>query len=721
MDLILFSLLLIIFIQQLFVYINKIKPTVLCCGLWCFVGKEKPDPWKMKILALYNQVRGDHSTGICIDDEIIKQLIPAKDFVAKENEIFNLLAFDLNNNTVLGHCRQATAWYSKDNLDFAHPHKTSLNGKDFLRLIHNGSLRNTSDLVEKYKTTMVNKSDSMLLGEIISNQWNDQKLDILREYEGSATLVFYPVGKKNTLFVHRDKERELYYWMENEGSCYISSIKESLMAIGAFPQDIIEFTPGILYKFYNGKITKQWDFTEKKPYLTPRVVSLPISRYTKKNEKVIGTNGRPNGIIWDNHLIYSNGHLYTGNLYISKDNKEKKKFVSSQEKNDYDMYYLIMGMFIKDKKSYEEFFQLNTTAGQLDPEKFKKLLPSQKQKYALYPILGKTFKAQQDLFFWSDDHEKLKTIEELYSWTPALSGKTFSVNRAGFLISAVDNYDNDKDDSEIIRKLIDDKLVKKEQYHNIYELLNVFRVEKKASAYELESFMDHFIKMLKDSDRFSNSEITQLEDSRLEDYKGGGDFITDINTILRHFQNILIWTESEGSVLEEEASDAPSSAWYASEDFLNEVLFGDYETLDDLLINYIQFDDEEEKKPLFMSVLKLFRRLDMITASEYEEYNTKNITSSHRTIARLYEDLRKEKCITTISDILSNGVNQDSFRKLYERFTVLELKNHLTVKEHLESEILRFGLVYMMNTNGINKAQLQNEYGVGLKELQTCR
>lgn len=706
-------------IQQILLFVLKRKPNILCCGLFCYVGETSPDPLKLKILAIYNQVRGDQATGMTVDDEVVKELIPAKEFIAKESDTFNLLSYDLDNKVVLGHCRQATHNYDRNNLNFAHPHQTKIDNKDCLRLVHNGTVRNCYDLAKKYDTTMTEKSDSILIAELISKGWKDNNLSILKEYEGAATVVFYHVGKKNTLYVHRDKDRELFYWNETPTSCYISSVRDSLVAIGANYMDVKEFEPGILVKFLNGAIVKTWDMTDKKPYSAPVKTHVSHSYTPTKYNKSQPNISVRNGFYWQDHEIRHNGHLFTGQLYINKKNGKSEKFVKDPE--NYDMYYVIMGLIMKDKESSDKLASKCSNGNAFDPEKFKKLLPSNKQIYTLYPVLGKTFKSDNYIFFWSDEQEKLQTLDEVYSWSPLLSGKTFSVDRTGFLTKTED-IKKSLNKKEVLSELF---ATATKKYSTIYEVLSSFRITSGETIYPYGNFLDLYLELISESGLIDPNDISTmltLKDSG--EYMGdAGNLDTLLLSSLKNYQMALIWSKSseDGTIEHYEEIQSPNSAYYQTAEFLNEILFGDYPSIADLALNYIQTDDESELKPLYEAVIDFFKDLNLITLTEAVELSSKAVKDSSRTLERTYDDLKKEKSLKEIMEILKNQNTTDRFAALYDKKTSLDQKMHKNHKEKVEYSLISLSLAYVAGRkNFLDFKKLEDEFGIKQKDVEEC-
>jgi len=262
------------------------------CGLIGHIGS-KTNPVnidKLNILGIMNEVRGTHSCGVTADGEILKgtkSLSKYRDFISY---------YDLNvpkhTRAIIGHTRKATLGeHTKYN---AHPFgfgKTTVNKKEVFQFVgvHNGTLHNHSTLAEtgkvkaskeveiyeskqekgatvtkKYLKTVF-KIDSEILLERL---YKDKDFSVLTEYNGAAALIWQWVDKPDTAYFFHGKsqessydkklveERPLYYWKENKNSLYVSSIAESLYAIGGSDDTIGEFKHNTVYEIKNGNIAK---------------------------------------------------------------------------------------------------------------------------------------------------------------------------------------------------------------------------------------------------------------------------------------------------------------------------------------------------------------------------------------------------------------------------------------------------------------------------------
>jgi hypothetical protein len=257
------------------------------CGIVSWSGKTpmKFNKAKFDLVGSYNEERGEDSCGVASDGYIT---VGVQNNKVYRNFIVNL-GYDNPSiiPTVIGHTRKAT--FGQHNSDNAHPFGFGVLEKtgsyEFIG-VHNGSLLNHIELAEKYKidikvsntikgvTTTREKIDSEVLLEIIYKQKN---FKVLSEYLGAAALVFSDLNKPNVVYCWHgaskktinDKEddmyeeRPLFYYKETRNSLYISSMENSLQAIGGevvkdenkkYIGSIGQFKHNVLYKITDGNI-----------------------------------------------------------------------------------------------------------------------------------------------------------------------------------------------------------------------------------------------------------------------------------------------------------------------------------------------------------------------------------------------------------------------------------------------------------------------------------
>jgi len=744
------------------------KFNTLFCGLWCYCGTEPADGWKMRILALYNMARGDHATGMCIEDEILKETIDAKEFLVKNGEMFNFQVLSKKNFAVLGHCRQATAMYSKESKEFAHPHsfkKTEDAKRPFLFLVHNGTITNVSDLCHKYNLehSAYQYSDSIQLGKILTQNWEDKNMEVLKEYEGSATVVFYPISAKNTLYVHRDKIRELYYWMETPNKTYISSVKEALVAIGATEETVVEFEPGMLFKFTNGHITQKWDLTDKKPYSKPFIRTNVNFRNFREHsrpdvnmESTSHTKSK-DGYYWENHLFYFNGHLHTGDLFLEKNGRRVLKTLTEKDdKDNYEKIYLIMGVIMRDKENYGQLYNKCCRSDKFRPDIFKNLTFGEIGQHSKYPVLGKSFPGGSDIF-WHKDLVPTMGLNDKYEWQPPLSNKKFGINRAGLLMftaygsKATENdYAKELSTTEAVKYLIDRKVSAESIYNMPFELFQDYKELKNITVIgnTFDNFLDALVMVIKRYKHVPNTDLASIERSRWSETYGWSDELGDnesfniliaeaLSTTCR--QEIL--AKSKPKLVEDfndESTDDDSvdteelladhfteeGCWFQTAEFKNQFLFGSFQSFDDAIACWVPTDEKKYLLDLFLGINNLYHDIGVVSMKEWsanKSLGTIPGLSALKTSIRLsYQFLTVEPFYLKLLDSFAGADKDlhDIVGDLYKSIIALENAKIVHSDDTTKLNIYRLALNYIIKkSKNLNKKILLSKYNITTREL----
>ena len=338
------------------------------CGIFAWAGKDPKKFSKIKfdMLGIFNIERGKDSCGASYDGDVY----PGID----KNKMYStfMLNIDIKPKSfpvVIGHTRQASPG-NVVNSSNAHPFGFGvLNNKEnsfeFIGC-HNGTIYNKKEIAELYNvelteskevsssyndniktTTYRNKIDSEILLECL---YKSKNFKVLSKYNGGAALVFTNLNEPNTLYVFKGAskswdypasvstvERPLYYYKETKNSLYISSLEESLVAIGGVKnKDIFNFEENTVYKIVDGDIEKaeksvisrkhclQKDDTDNFGFTKKKEKTPIITEYTgKKNQNYFNML---EGAFNNDDEVYSNSQI---EIYrLQSQNRERTNVLS---------------------------------------------------------------------------------------------------------------------------------------------------------------------------------------------------------------------------------------------------------------------------------------------------------------------------------------------------------------------------------------------------------
>lgn len=433
-------------VMRLFGY--KPDKSRMYCGITAYVGNKPADPGIIKFLILFNQDRGDDSTGWAVNNKIKKSIDKALKFLA-ENKLETLPEHE--NYTIIAHDRKRSVGGNTERL--AHPfgmYKNDTEKEEYdLILAMNGTVTNTDEISAEFgvKHEKHMSSDTELVAKIMTKLGKDY-IKVLEGYEGSATLVFFTPSHPNTLLVYRDPARTLFYWKMNEDQVYISSTKESLVAVGANAAEVVEFPDNEVTLFKEGKITRKIKITRnpiRPKYVAPiknvreiangynerwnrssvahypnqgsrseyydswkeadlkidSASALTIAEISKlQTNKDYHSKYRGNVyMILDKY--WRNGHPIQQQLYYLNDKGEVGS--ATDVMSGYRPYYFVNGFMCKDEKAYNELVKKCSDAkGAFQINSFKRISISEICDLLKYPCV--TTVQEKQAFILNDEY-----------------------------------------------------------------------------------------------------------------------------------------------------------------------------------------------------------------------------------------------------------------------------------------------------------------------------
>lgn len=629
------------------------KPSnVLGCGLIGYCGSKPADPWKLRMLFLYNLKRGSDATGIFIDNVIYKEASPASKFLADHFDQFENTP--TKNFVVIGHDRNTSSGGKAAEL--AHPHGVKENDTYKLVLAHNGTIHNMTALCQKYEVDHAyqGKSDSSMLTEIMAKSEKlEDAFPVLSEYGGTATLLFTDPRRKNVLFVHRDPERELFMYQE-EGGIYISSIRESLEAIGGTDDTVFEFEKFNLYKIVKGKLINKQS-TEPRNVLAYKVATKPAtiwpnqSRNTDYYQREDVAVPNMNGFCYRSGKYFHNGHLYTGSIWF---NREKNVYSEElQVGPDWNQYYFVGGLLAKNKESFTHLFAFGRDLdGKFNISKFNKaeLYDVDKAAHTLYPLISKASVTNGVLYF-ADEESHMKYARfhngklKDYVFTPFMSNETITLADCGVQVAII------KTDGPLPKKYepvvglsLSNALVKAlEEGHDT--LGSVYASVRKHMGGPSDSIQlhDEFLaEFIKSAVGDGIVEGKTMEDADLNCCEGHM-FLDELVKLYKKFFEDLKTNDEFGQ--EKVLSELAKSNKLYTAELRNDIEQGVYDSIDDLLADYAPTDNPKDTEPLLEAIVLILNALGIISNEDTTAALNLRVGEKLSELAKYY-DILKECC-----------------------------------------------------------------------------
>lgn len=269
-------------LQCLNYIIFKPKYNTLNCGIFGQLTK-RPENLSISdfnLLGIYNIERGKNSCGITYDGETHHGINEDKlyiDFI-KNRPIKPKLY-----PSIIGHTRQASPG-NIISLNNSHPFGFGdLNDGYAFVGVHNGTLKNHEELATKYGIELQvpsgnllrTKIDSEILLEIL---YKEQNFKVLSEYIGAAALVWSWLAEPNKVYLWSgaskeydyttskvEEERPLCVYLRSKNNMFISSLLDSLSAIGGNKENSFQIEYNTVYCVTDGdfKNAETWKISRE--------------------------------------------------------------------------------------------------------------------------------------------------------------------------------------------------------------------------------------------------------------------------------------------------------------------------------------------------------------------------------------------------------------------------------------------------------------------------
>lgn len=246
------------------------------CGIVAYTGNEKPNRTILLLGGIYNDARGGDAIGWLDTNNMVKKSVNPSEFSKVfQNESINL---EGDSNIVLMHSRKKSvgANLTKN----AHPFIV----KDNLVGVHNGTIRNISELVENYSKLY---SDLKMKEKLISDMETDSEIffnllaltrdvKLFEDYKGDGTFIWKET-KTEKLYIFKGQssrnssERPLYS-LKTKNGIYFSSLRE--------PFDVYNKIYNTDYEIENVETNKIIIYNKNGVKLKPIVINRKIEEYT---------------------------------------------------------------------------------------------------------------------------------------------------------------------------------------------------------------------------------------------------------------------------------------------------------------------------------------------------------------------------------------------------------------------------------------------------------
>jgi predicted glutamine amidotransferase len=343
------------FLQILINLFSKTRHLTLNCGIFAQATKlpSSISTSEFNILGIYNVERGKNSCGVTFDGEIhhgVNQDKLYTDFIKNRN------LKPKHFPTIIGHTRQASAGHAIS-LSNAHPfgfgELEHNRGYAFVG-VHNGTLKNHKELAEKYNIELKeidnystpvstrDKIDSEVLLEIL---YKEQNFRVLSDYVGTAALVWSYTAAPNKIYLFSgaskeydymhskvELERPLCVYLKSKNNMFVSSLLDSLQAIGADDKNSFQIENNVVYCVTDG------NFKEAQTWKISREKIIQNQTYTNYKAP---TNLNQNFSHCDERFYDNDGYndsVNYNNARANKRNEYVQNFPSLRSENDLNIH-----------------------------------------------------------------------------------------------------------------------------------------------------------------------------------------------------------------------------------------------------------------------------------------------------------------------------------------------------------------------------------------------
>lgn len=354
------------------------------CGIIGYLGKNKVDTAKAKLLMLLNKDRGTDSTGFAYNTLVFKTTDSVDKF---------LTTFEINipgPGVFLGHVRKKSA--GKLVKEQAHPiavypgnklvYDAEEGDKPQFILVQNGTISNIAELSKKYDTGYVyGDSDTEHVALILNKLGKEDYKNFFSEYEGSCTSIFYWTDDPKTVYVVKDVDRPLFVYEDDLGDIWVSSKKDSLVTVQSTTNpdkySLLGFKDNCIHIYQNHKLKQsipfkkvivnsydQWENYHNHGGYTPgRANTQSYSTNTNKNKNSVSSRAAsmsflPKSLV--DRINQSKNYLGIDVIFDKYNGRFLTRYkntlinltgsISSEGK----IYYFLSGIHIIDKDFYDE-------------------------------------------------------------------------------------------------------------------------------------------------------------------------------------------------------------------------------------------------------------------------------------------------------------------------------------------------------------------------------